>query len=39
MNFAEDRIIGRIVDDVESQGIGFCDPIVAIVLSEAFGVK
>ena len=39
MNFADDRVIDQIVDDVKSDGNGFRDLIVAIVRSEAFGVK
>ena len=39
MNFADGRVIDQIVDDVASQGNGFRDLIVAIVLSESFGVK
>ena len=39
MNFGDERVIDQLVHDVQQQGNGFRDLIVAIVQSESFGAK
>ncbi|MHC4995454.1 MAG: DUF1592 domain-containing protein [Planctomycetota bacterium] len=39
MSFGDQRVIDQVVDDVKREGNGFRDLVVAIVLSESFGMK